>query len=369
MSPSRAAFFVTGAALSLLPAFLTAYSGGPPVRRTNAPGDRSCIDANCHQGPRFDDSLAVVLDTGGPHVYAPGGAVQRWRVHIHDENARAYGLQLSPRASRDLRRIPAGDLSAVQDLTSVICEDDQFKGLRPCRPDAPLQFFHHTEARPRNEFQVDWRPPATPEGDVVVYVAANASVGGQRNARIHHRAFLLRQLGGPSALNAASQTEGIAAGSWVTVNAHGLDAPGEWTARVNGLPAEIAYRSSHTLNLRAPAGDPSLGLVFVDLFRDGVLTVQTLAWKRRLAPAFFPATTAPLRPGDRAVLYINGLGSDLLLRIDGAAIPATHQEVLPGLHQVTFTVPALAPGTHAVQASSESVPVANPPSLRIGTPI
>jgi hypothetical protein len=368
MSPVRAAILFLGAALSFFPVLLTAYSGGPPVRRTNAPGDRSCIDANCHQGPRFDDSPAITLDNGGSLVYAPGGGVQRWRIRINDSGVRAYGLQLTVRASRDLRRLPAGDLTAVQDLTSVICEDDQFKGLRPCRAEAPLQFFHHTEARPGNEFLVDWRPPTLPEGDVVAYVAANASVGGQRNARIHHRAFLLRQQDGPAAWNAASQMEGIAAGGWVTVIADGLDAPGLWTARVNGRPAEIAYRSARVMNLQAPAGDPAVGLVYIDLLRDGVPAVEVLAWKRRWAPAFFPASNAALRPGDRASFYVNGLGGDLALRVHGVLVETNRQPVLPGIDQVDFVVPPLRPGVYGVEALSESTPVANPPALVVGTP-
>lgn len=56
---------------------LTAYPGGPPIRRTGAPGEGTYLAAACHVGVAIPDSPLLRLDV---HTYAPGGSPQRWTL-------------------------------------------------------------------------------------------------------------------------------------------------------------------------------------------------------------------------------------------------------------------------------------------------
>jgi len=380
MNTTRAAALVSAAAFSLIPALLTAYSGGPPVRRTAAPGDRTCLDANCHVGTRFANSPDLTLDTGASaFTYTPGGPTQRFTIRINDANARAYGMQLTVRSGLDLTGRGAGSLAAATPLTSVICADEQFKGAAGCPGAQPVEFFHHTEPRRENSFSVDWTPPATAAaGDAVIYVIANASVTGQRNSRIHQRAFLLRPAGGPSVVNAASLSEGISPGSWITIFGRDFAGPGDLDVRVNGRPATIGFSSDTQINAVAPASDDNVGPVPVEIRRADTRLATVIALLQRTAPALFhvahqnrrdaaathsdgtPATgpeARPIRAGDTIQLYATGLGITTTARLgDGPANIVATTLVSPGLHRVEITVPtALPEGIYFVRLTSDGV--------------
>ena len=380
MTATRAVVFVSATAISLIPALLTAYSGGPPVRRTGAPGDRTCLDATCHVGARFNASADLTLETGvGSHSYTPGGAAQRWTIRIGDTNARAYGLQLSVRSGSDLAQRGAGSLTAVEPLTSVICNDEQFKGAAGCPGVQPVEFLHHVEPKRTGTFAVEWTPPSSASaGDAVVYVIANASVSGQRNARIHQRAFLIRPAGGPSVVNAASLAEGISPGAWITIFGRGFAGAGELQVRVNGLPATVGYSSDTQINALSPDHDELAGPVPVEVRRGQTLLATVVAMQQRAAPALFtlthenavlavathadgtPATgpgARPIRPGVLLHLYATGLdASSATARFgDGPPISTVPTLASPGLHRLELTVPALPEGLHPLAISSGGV--------------
>ena len=379
MNTTRAVTLIGATAISLLPALLTAYSGGPPVRRTGAPGERTCLDANCHVGTRLSASADLTLDIGGrSFTYTPGSPAQRWTIWIADSSARAYGLQLSVRAGSDLVQRGAGSLTAVEPLTSVICSDEQFKGAAGCPGIQPVEFFHHTEPRSTGMFQVDWTPPASSAaGDAVVYLIANASVSGQRNSRIHQRAFLIRPVGGPSVVNAASLAEGISPGSWITIFGRGFSGSGDLSVRVNGLPATVAYSSDTQINALSPESDETVGPVAVEIRRGETLLTTVMAIQQRVAPALFtlaqqnvtvpvatqadgtPATgpgSRPIRPGDVLQLYATGVGATATVKFgDAPAMAATRTLVSPGLHSLVWTVPAVPEGSQPLSITSEGV--------------
>lgn len=379
MNTPRAAALISAAAISLIPALLTAYSGGPPLRRTAAPGDRSCLDANCHVGTRFANSPDLTLDTGAnAFTYTPGGPTQRFTIRISDPNARAYGMQLTVRSGLDLAGRGVGSLVAATPLTSVICADEQFKGAAGCPGTQPVEFFHHTDPRRENSFAVDWTPPATAAaGDAVIYVIANASVTGQRNSRIHQRAFLLRPAGGPSVVNAASLAEGVSPGSWITIFGRDLAGPGDLDVRVNGRPATIAFSSDTQINAIAPEGDDTVGPVPVEIRRGDTRLTTVIALLQRTAPALFqidhlnrryavathpdgtPATgpdARPIRAGDTLHLYATGLGANTTARLGEAAANIVSTTLSPGLHRIEITVPtALPEGIYPVRLTSDGI--------------
>ena len=379
MNTPRAVALTSAAAISLIPALLTAYSGGPPVRRTAAPGDRTCLDANCHVGTRFSDSPDLTLDTGtDTFTYAPGGPTQRFTIRIADSNARAFGLQLTVRSGLDLAQRGAGSLTAVEPLTSVICNEEQFKGAAGCPGPQPVEFFHHTEPRREGVFTVDWTPPATAAaGDALVYIIGNASVSGQRNSRIHQRVFLLRPAGGPSVVNAASLNEGISPGAWITIFGRGFSGTGELEVRVNGRPATVAYSSDTQINAIAPEGDDTVGPVPVEIRRGETRLAPVIALQQRLAPALFtvthqnrrdavathpdgtPATgpdARPLRAGDTVQIYATGLGTSTTLRLgNSTAHVISSALVSPGLHRVELLVPTLPEGVYPIRLTSGGI--------------
>lgn len=380
----RALSAIAGGAL---PVLLLSYSGGPPARRTAAPGDRSCMDSSCHSGERFDDSSAIRFDAGPAGlVYTPGGPRQRWIFRNADKQARAYGFQVSVRAASDPARLPAGDLSPANAVTSVICEDERFKGASGCESSAPLQFLQHIEPNPDGVLALDWTPPAADAGDVIVYVASNASVAGQRNSRIHHRSFRMTASTEPR----LSMSQ-VSPGSALTIFGSGLAAasrsvrPEDWNeaalptridsteVRINGKPAFLTHVSPGHVIAVAPEDDTE-GSVAVEVIRDGAVVLSLPATAGRFSPAWFaPLPEAPVRAGDTVSFEATGLGPadppvpvgataanpapcafPVLVRVGGAEASVLSAVLAsPGIYRITFIVPQLSPGEHVVEAEVE----------------
>jgi len=105
---------------------------------------------------------------------------------------------------------------------------------------------------------------------VIVFVAGNASVTGQRNSRIHLRSFVIRPAATRGVVDAAGLRPTISPGSWGTIFGDGLAQTtrswrpeeilsGELPAmldgvrvRVNGRAAAIHYISPEQINFQAP---------------------------------------------------------------------------------------------------------------------
>jgi hypothetical protein len=198
---------------TIFPLLLIGYPGGPPIRRTGAPGDRTCLDASCHVGVRLDDSTGVRLETSGNNRYLPGGSPQRWILRVDDKLARAFGFQMSARTAANPEGGAAGQLRAIEPSTQVVCDNQVLSGTSGCTPRTLVQFAQHTEPREHGEFSVEWVPPSEDAGDLVVYVAANASVTGQRNSRIHLRSFMIRPAATYGVVDAAGLRPMISPGS------------------------------------------------------------------------------------------------------------------------------------------------------------
>jgi uncharacterized protein (TIGR03437 family) len=414
---------LAAAALAALPLFVSGYSTGPPVRRTGAPGDRVCLDAGCHVGVRLDSSTAIELETPTRGAYIPGGLPQQWRVRILDARARVHGLQLSVRAAIDPARQPAGRLRALQESTVVICEDERPPDpLNGCPDHSPVQFFHHTAPRTVGEFLLEWTPPATDIGDVSVYAVANASVTGQRNARIHFQTFRLQPsssaLSRAILIDAASGLERFSSGSWISLFGTGLAPTVRMLAgfdivngvlptrldgvevRINGRAAAISYVSPSQVNAQAPA-DEATGQIGIEVLYEGRRTAAGSAWKQVVAPSLFEhrvggaqfvlaqrpdGYAGPIAPGGRAILYGTGFGATNPLvppgRVVGSAAPlssAVRVEVDrqpavvefaslvgAGLYQFNIVVPTLPPGDYSVTVSTSTEATQPGLSIRIG---
>jgi hypothetical protein len=172
----------------------------------------------------------VRLETSTSFTYTPGGPRQRWILEIDDSSARAFGFQMSVRTSADPFGGVAGQLHDIEPDTQVVCDNQVLAGSCGCVPPTLVQFAQHTNPREQNAFAVEWTPPAENLGDVIVYVAANASVTGQRNSRIHLRSFLIQPAGEQDVVDGAGLRPQIGAGSWGAIFGTGL-ATGTRSAR------------------------------------------------------------------------------------------------------------------------------------------
>lgn len=403
-------------AAGTLPLLLFAYAGGPPVRRTGAPGDRTCLDANCHVGERLDRSDAVTLDTGTGLTYSPGGPRQRWTVKIQDGLARAFGMELSVRRTADPARLAAGDLSPVDpSVTTVLCEDNQPRSAGPCRDAAPVQFFLHTEPRRTGEFVLDWTPPTADAGDLDVYIAANASVAGQRSSRIHLRSFRLKSTAAASLVTLVDAAAGLprfASGSWVSIFGSGLaDSTRAWASpdivngvlpislngvelRINGRSAPIAFVSPAQINALAPDDEAAPGAARFEVLARGRLVADGLAQRAAVAPVLFevpgssPRRAVSVAPADApgiVVLFGSGFGATIPPAATGRIVDAPARMaapvsfrigaqsasvswaglISPGLYQFNLTIPPLPPGDHAVEATVGNVSTQSGVFLRL----
>lgn len=315
-----------------------------------------------------------------------------------DPSARAFGLQLTVRASTDPARSAAGDLRAIDPATTtILCEDNQTRVAGPCRAEAPIQFFLHTEPRRTGVFEIEWTPPAANLGAIDVYIAANASVSGQRNSRIHLRSVRLTPSAPAAArlVDAAAGLPRFSSGSWISVYGGNLTtttrvwSPGDIVngvlptrlggveLRINGRAAALSYVSPTQINALAP-DDPALGEARFEVLQNGLATASATARKNALAPALFeePGSSrvaAARAAGDALVLFGTGFGSperdmgSVQFRIAGQPARVLWAGVIgPGLFQFNLAPPPLPPGEYSLDAHIQGV--ATQPGLALRLP-
>lgn len=164
--------------LAALPA--SAFSSGPRVRFTGAPGDNPLACTQCHAGTlnSFSGSVRVVYPGGSS--YKPG-ATYRLVVQVRDPEQSRWGFQLTARLASEPINGQAGDLNNVDGNARVLCDGSVAGTPKPCPTDKPVQFAEHVSAGTRPgtpdgvDFEIDWTAPPAGSGAVTFYVAANAA--------------------------------------------------------------------------------------------------------------------------------------------------------------------------------------------------
>ena len=342
-----------------------AHSYGPPPGVTGAPGDSARACTLCHAGTLNSGAGSVkILLQSGP-VYIPG-IKQRVTVQVTDPAQQRWGFELTARLNSDLQKGQAGDFTAIDNLTQVICQDS---GPKPCSTGP--SFIEHTSAGTRNgakggaAFQFDWTPPASDVGPVTFYVAGNAANGNgsssgdfiyTSNVQLNPVNPVPPSITAGNIVSAATSAAGpVAPNSWATVYGSDLGVTTRaWTDAdfINGgLPvsldgvgvilsffgaprlAYVGYVSPTQVNFLIP-GDVSPGTVLVQVKNPAGITAQvpitvqanapqllsvdgkyvsathstgTLVGKSGLLGSAGIATT-PATPGETIVLYGTGLG-------------------------------------------------------------
>src|ERR1035437_2328266 len=175
-------YLVAALSTGIVPIAVFGHSYGPPPGVTGAPGDNAKACTQCHTTSALNSgtgSVKILLQSGS--FYIPC-VKQRVAVQVADPAQQRWGFELTARLNSDLEKGQAGDFTAVDNLTQVICGDNAPK---PCA--SGPAFITHTSAGTRNgtkggaTFQFDWTPPATNAGPVTFYVAGNAANGNGAN--------------------------------------------------------------------------------------------------------------------------------------------------------------------------------------------
>jgi uncharacterized protein (TIGR03437 family) len=297
--------------------------------------------------------------------------------------------------------LAAGELASVDPgFTTVLCEDNQPRSTGPCRDAAPVQFFLHTEPSRTGVFVVEWTPPVADAGDLDVYIAANASVAGQRSSRIHLRSFRLKSTAAAPSATLVDATAGLprfASASWVSVFGSGLsDSTRAWASpdivngvlpisldgvelRINGRSAPVAFVSPAQINALAPDDDAAPGPVRFEVVARGLVVAGGLAQRAAVAPVLFeipgssPRRAVSVVPTDApgmVVLFGSGFGATIPPAATGRIVNAPARLaapvsfrigaqstsvswaglISPGLYQFNLTLPPLPPGDYPIEA-------------------
>lgn len=328
------------------PVLVFAFSTGPPIKRTGAAVDGGTNCTVCHNtfAPANSDPRgSVSIDAVN---YTPG-VTQTIKVTIKHPEAMRWGFQITARLASDQTK-EAGTF-AINDLVRVRCDSTPAHDA-PC--DGTLEFAEHnnavfTDPGAGYTYQVDWKPPATDVGDVILYAAGNAA-NGDRNLtgdRIYTTVRTISSAscnltGKPSiaaVVNGASFQSPMAANTMVTLFGQNFASAGVKKAassgdivnksfpkqlacvavEIDGKRVPVAYVQSDQINIETPT-TANLGSITARVILNpdsnnqsasDTVTMQML----NLAPAFFT---------------ING--KTIAAQFAGTANPVADPSVIPG---------------------------------------
>jgi uncharacterized protein (TIGR03437 family) len=294
--------------------------------------------------------------------YVPGQK-QTIGIRINDAAGLRWGYQLTARLKSDETKA-AGTFTANAD-TRVRCGPASLGNTAPDGPcNGEVEFASHTSAATKpgtpnpGIFSVEWTPPASNVGEIILYVAGNAANNNNASSgdRIYTANLTLlaaasKPLVAPSAavVNGASFQASISPNSWITIR--GTDLAGSirtWDSaftdntlprtldgvgvNVNGRAAYVSFISPTQINALAP-GDVARGNISVEVVRSGLRSDPAPAVLSSVSPAFFiykndkyivathadnkilgpttlyPGASTPAKPGEVVVLWGTGFGA------------------------------------------------------------
>ncbi len=340
---------------------------GPPAGRTGAPTDGPATQT-CGACHRNAAALPQVPNTEGGSVavsvvnYIPGQK-QTIGVRITDTAGLRWGFQLTARLKTDETKV-AGTFTANDDIR-VRCGPAALGDTSPAAPcNGEVEFASHSLAATKpgtpnpGLFSVEWTPPAANVGEIIFYVAGNATNNSNTNVGDHIyttnvtiQAAASKPLIAPSAavVNGASFQAAISPNSWITIRGTDLAGsirtwgPADFSGNslpktldgvgvnVNNRAAYVYYISPTQINALAP-GDTASGNISVEVVRSGLRSDPAPAVLNRVSPAFFvfkndkyaaathadgkfvgptslyPGASTPAKPGEVIALYGTGFG-------------------------------------------------------------
>jgi uncharacterized protein (TIGR03437 family) len=399
------------AILGAVPLVIYAFREGPPVRKTGAPGDSTCLD--CHVGSRTDNSPNLKVAFPNGLTYMPG-VKQTLTLTVDVAGVEAWGFEMTARLSSNDANGQAGTFTPLDGNTQVKCDGDIARPAGGCPTSSPVEFIEHTlQGTANNTFTFAWTPPAANVGNVDLYVAANASNGpAPEGAHIHLQHFTLTPASATPApainaqsgvVNGASFQSGLSSGSWGVIQGTNLSSSTRtWqtadfingvglptsldgvSVTVDGKPAFIEYISPTQINFICPA-DSDVGQESVQVNNNGALSNVATGQLQTYAPALFLwngkyaaashsdfslaaspsvfANAKPAKPGEVIILWGTGFGptqpSDTIGQLTSGAHPVTTLPAITigNLQARVFGV-ALSPGFAGLYQIAVEVPAA-----------
>ena len=378
LSKQRVHWAKAAVVLVAIPLAIWAYETGPDAGVCGVPNERgTCTQSGCHTGttnnPANKGSVTVNFPNG--LTYVPG-AVEHLSVTIADPAATqtAWGFQLTARTSNPGTQ--AGTFASSDLYTALQCAQVgnvfnesavlSLPAPQTCPAGMGLQYIEHnyagylhTMGPGSGTYQFDWTPPATNVGNITIYVAGNAGVGGPPNAdgdHIYATTFTLTP-------GSASNVPAISSGG-VTANATGVPTIGPnayvnikgtalanttdvWdshivnsvlptqldgvTVTIGGKAAYVQYVSPTQIQVLTPP-DLGFGSVAVQVTNGAGTSTTATVTSQQYAPGFFMwannqpvathadftdamkngtyagRTTVPAKPGEYIVLWGTGFG-------------------------------------------------------------
>jgi uncharacterized protein (TIGR03437 family) len=376
-------YLVSAMLAGIAPIAAFGHSYGPPPRVTGGAGDNARACTQCHSGSALNSgtgSVKILLQSGP--VYIPG-VKQRVMVQVSDPVQQRWGFELSARLNSDLEKGQAGDLTPVDNLTQVICED---YAPKPCV--SGVTFVTHTSAGTRRgtrggaTFQFDWTPPATNAGPVTFFVAGNAANGDANltGDLIYTSSVQLTPAipAAPSvtAGNIVSAATGLAGpmapNSWATIYGTNLGVTTRGWADSDFVNGQIPFSLDGVSVLLNQFGSPRMAYV-------GYVSPTQVNF---LLPSDLNVTTTTVQVRNpaginTAVPITVSANAPQLFTVDGKSVMGTHANggllgkaspAVPGETIVVYGTglgaasPALIPG----QVPTDSVSLATLPQVTIG---
>jgi uncharacterized protein (TIGR03437 family) len=155
-------------------ASLSAFSTGPPPMRSGVPGEADGLTCNaCHRGTDLNSDTRgrLTIEAG---AYKPG-VKQNIKIKLEHPEAMRWGFQVTVRlASNPLQGVGTFTASPIR---RVVCSGG---GAQPC-PAGQNEFITHVASvtfpgqRNGAEWDLEWTPPATASGNLIIFAAGNAS--------------------------------------------------------------------------------------------------------------------------------------------------------------------------------------------------
>ena len=230
----------TAAILGVIPVLIWAHAAGPDVGKAGVPGESTCNEAQCHVGTALNGGGGnVAITFPGAATYVPG-VKQHLVITITDAVQRKWGFQLTARLSSN-SKTQAGSFTSTDANTAVNCGASPtdlgatfllFGKSQACPAAKPLGYAEHTSIGSdriktgSQTYELDWTPPATDVGNIVLYVAGNAANnnGNEQGDHIYTKTYTLTPAtsGGGSIPAAAAVVSASAFGAFPSV------APGTW---------------------------------------------------------------------------------------------------------------------------------------------
>lgn len=263
-----------------------AFSSGPPLAHTGAPGEQTCIE--CHGSFSINSGGGSVAITGLPDSYTPGTKYSL-TVTVSQNGRRRWGFQTTALAD---------DGSFVGSFTST---NGAFTQIRNQSVSGKVRtYINHTSSGTQNgtqntaSFRFDWTAPATAVGQVTFYVCGNAANGDGSSGGDNIYTTTARVAGPavatPPSVTSLNPNKGPTAGG-TTVTITGANFASGATTTFDGLAAQTTFVDARTLRVVTPArGAGAVDVVVKN--SDGLTGTARGAFTYEAAQAPPPAPTS-----------------------------------------------------------------------------